>query len=153
MTRHAITALGSSVHDRTAPFLRHPIRAKINGETTKFLTVGHLALAAARSTWTIDHWIRIGLLAPNPFVLNADVPLSLRRLWPEDLVDALHKIAEQDYVGTRLDYVHWTRFQAEVWAAHNELVMPLLANFRPVILPSGIITVAGESTQGKGDSA
>lgn len=49
--------------------LRHPIKSEVNGNPVELVTVGYVALALGRTTWTVDRWERFGLIPPAPFLL------------------------------------------------------------------------------------
>ena len=100
------------------------ITTTINGEVVTLLTVGHLAHALGRTTWTTNFWMRVGLLPSGPFVINPDVICTYRRLWPESFVDALAEIARRLQLGHRMDRDLWGRFYAEVNRAYGETVVP-----------------------------
>ncbi len=110
---------------RSTRGLRHPITISIKGKPVKLVTVGHLAAALRRTNWTIDNWIRIGLLPEPPFLLRPEVPRMRRRLYPEAFVTLLSDIADRDYYGPRLDRANWLRFNEEVAKAYQRAVEPL----------------------------
>jgi hypothetical protein len=68
------------------------------------------------------------LLPKTPFAINPGPRSAKRALYPEPYVKALKAIADQDYVGVRLDYVNWQRFHDEVRLAYSETVVPLLTD-------------------------
>ena len=106
-------------------FLRHPIAHEANGQRCTLLTIGHLAHALGRSTWTVRYWTRLGLLPEPVFHLSPGSPKAHRTLYPEPYVLALAEIIDQGYVGLRLDREQWRRFQLDAWTAYQETVVPL----------------------------
>ena|GEM_PF-4677207 len=105
---------------------RRPITTTINGKSVTLLTSGYMARAIGRSTWSVKHWRRLGLLPQPPFVLHADVQESRRYLYPATFVKSVAEIARQDYVVRRLEREHWQRFHAEVLQAYEKTIVPLL---------------------------
>jgi hypothetical protein len=103
------------------------IEILIEGVPTKLCTIGHVADALNRTGWTVKYWEAIGLLPPARFILNPEVPRTRRRLYSEEYVHALGLIADQGYLGQRLDRNHWDRFHHEVLAAYKETVTPLIS--------------------------
>lgn len=106
--------------------LRRPIQSNINGKSVTLLTSGYMARAIGRSTWSVKHWRRLGLLPQPPFVLHADVQESRRYLYPATFVRSVAEIARQGYVVRRLDRSDWNRFHAEVRQAYEKTIVPLL---------------------------
>jgi hypothetical protein len=106
--------------------LRRPITAAINGHSVELLTIGHLAHAVDRSTWTVKHWQRLGLLPRPPVILNPKVPSARRGLYPQLFVRSVAIIAKQDYMYPRLDRADWPKFHAEVLRAYEKTIAPLL---------------------------
>lgn len=112
--------------DYSGKYLRSPISTEIEGgRTCTLLTIGHVALALHRTTWTVRHWQRIGLLPP-PFVINPEVPNLRRSLYPAPFINALVAISDRCHVGRRLDRDQWERFRDEVFGAYEITVGPYL---------------------------
>lgn len=105
------------------------------------MTIGHVALALGRTTWTIRHWTRLGLFPEAPFDLYPDEPRRRRRLFPEAYVVALADIADQGYLEGRLDRDQWRRFQLDVWAAYQETVVPLTG-----VADAGVTSASGDTS-------
>jgi hypothetical protein len=105
--------------------LHRPILVKINGEECPMLTIGYVALALRRTTWTIKYWQRIGLLPRDAFVLNPNSQSARRRLFPEQYVQRLDAIGRQ-YLGPRMDRDQWATFRRLAFEAFEETVAPLL---------------------------
>jgi hypothetical protein len=103
------------------------IRIVLHGREHEMVTIGHLARALGRTVWTVKSWEQLGLLPRAAFVLNPNSLSARRRLYPPAYVDALQEIRKQGYLGRRLDRDQWQRFHAEVWAAYQATVTPLLA--------------------------
>jgi hypothetical protein len=116
--------------DHTGKYLRSPIRTEIEGRTCSLLTIGHVAIALGRTTWTIRYWIRLGLLPEAPFDLYPDEPRRRRRLFPAAYVAALAEIANQGYMDGRLDRDQWRRFQLDAWHAYETTVGSLMPGVR-----------------------
>jgi hypothetical protein len=114
--------------------LRRPITTVINGHQCVMLTTGYVANAVGRTPWTIKHWQRIGLLPAPTLVLHPEVPSARRGLYPMSFVKCLAEIARRDYMDHRLDRADWQRFHAEVFAAYEKTILPLLK--RSVIEPN-----------------
>ena len=112
--------------------LRHPIATEIQGQQCTLLTIGHVALALGRTTWTVRYWTRLGLLPQAPFDVYPDDPRRRRRLFPEAYVVALAEIAEQGYMDPRLERGQWRRFQLDVWRVYEETVVPLTDGVVPI---------------------
>jgi hypothetical protein len=112
--------------DNSTKGLRHPIVRTINGHRCELLTVGHVAAALGRSSWTVRYWTRLGLLPEAPFDLNPGDAHRRRRLYPRPFVHALAELVDRDYKGTRLERESWQQFQKDVWAAYCETVVPLI---------------------------
>jgi hypothetical protein len=110
----------------TTKGLRHPIITTINGNRCELVTVGHLAAALGRSSWTVRYWTQLGLLPEAPFDLNPGDTHRRRRLYPRPFVNALAELVDRDYMGPRLDREWWQQFQADVWVAYSETVVPLV---------------------------
>ena len=127
--------------DYTGKYLRSPIRTEIDGRACTLLTIGHVALALGRTTWTIRHWTRLGLFPEAPFDLYPDEPRRRRRLFPEAYVVALADIADQGYLEGRLDRDQWRRFQLDVWAAYQETVVPLTG-----VADAGVTSASGDTS-------
>lgn len=107
--------------------LRHPIHTEINGQPCVLLTVGYLADAIGRSTWTVKYWTEvIGLLPPPVRIEHPETPNLRRGLYTATFVSAMKKYASKDYVVDRLDRKDWPRFHAEVLRAYELTVAPLL---------------------------
>ena len=106
--------------------LRRPIQSNINGKSVTLLTSGYMARAIGRSTWSVKHWRRLGLLPQPPFVLHADVQESRRYLYPATFVKCLAEIAREPYVIRRLERNDWERFHREVSRAYEKTIVPLL---------------------------
>lgn len=112
--------------------LRHPIHAELAGEPwCDLMTVGHVAVALRRSTWTIRNWQKLGLLPPTPFFIHAEIPNLRRRLFPREFVEALSTIADKGLPGRRLYRADWMRFHADVLVAYEATVLPLLDGVVP----------------------
>jgi hypothetical protein len=126
-------------------FLRHPIVHEINGQKCTLLTVGHLANCLGRSTWTIRHWTRVGLLPEPVFHLNPGNPHARRTLYPEPYVLALADIIDRGYVGRRLNRAEWLRFQDEAWAAFSATVLPLIGGVKGVGVTGGAAETGGQA--------
>ena len=87
--------------------LRHPIHVEVNGNQCEMLSIGYLAHALGRSTWTAKEWTRIGLLPPAPVIQNPKTPNLRRRYYPAPFISAMKDIASKDYVVDRLDRQDW----------------------------------------------
>ena len=111
--------------DNSTKWLRSPIHTEVGGRPCTLLTIGHVAHALGRTTWTVRYWTRLGLLPEPAFHLNPGNPRARRTLYPGPYVLALADIADRGYVGPRLDRDQWRRFQLDVWAAYQETVLPL----------------------------
>lgn len=111
--------------DNSTKGLRHPIITTIDGHRCELLTVGHVAAALGRSSWTVRYWTRLGLLPEAPFDLNYGDAHRRRRLYPRPFVLALAELVQRDYPCPRLDRESWQQFQKDVWAAYKETVLPL----------------------------
>ena len=123
------TAMEAGHHGGVANKVRNlhtPIRVMVNNQECRMLTIGYVARALGRSTWTVKYWQRLSLLPPAPFVQHPNDPCTRRRLYPEPFVDAVHEIAGRGYLGVRLDRGDWKRFHDEIMAAHEVTVAPLL---------------------------
>jgi hypothetical protein len=105
--------------------LRHPIHAELAGELCDLMTVGHVAAAPGRSSWTVRHWQRLGLLPPTPFFIHAEIPNLRRLLFPREFVEVLSTIADEGLLGRRLNRDDWTRFHRDVLVAYEATVLPL----------------------------
>ena len=90
--------------------LHKPIKMDIEGSVT-LLTIGYVARVLGRSTWTIKHWTKIGLLPEAAFIANPNDTRTRRRLYPEPFVKCLDEIAEHGYLGRRMDRAQWQRFR------------------------------------------
>jgi hypothetical protein len=101
------------------------IEIEINGELRILCTIGKVAEALGRTPWTVRRWQALDLLPATPFFLSPDIPRTRRRLFPVDFVKSLAVIADQGFVGERLDRQHWDRFHREVLAAYEATVTPL----------------------------
>ena len=112
--------------DYSAKGLRHPILATVNGHRCELLTIGHLAAALGRSSWTVRYWTRLGLLPEAPFDLHPGEPHRRRRLYPRLFVDALAELVDRDFSGPRLERESWQQFQTAVWAKYGETVVPYI---------------------------
>ena len=106
--------------------LRRPLTIEINGHECVMLTIGHLANAVGRTPWSINQWIRAGLIPPSPVLERPDTPNLRRRLWPAEFVAAMRVIGKQDYVVRRLDRRDFRRFHSEVMDAYELTIAPLL---------------------------
>jgi hypothetical protein len=131
--------------DDTTKYLRLPIRTEIGGRACTLLSIGHVAHALRRTTWTVRYWERIGLLPESPFVLNPDVPRTRRRLYPEGFVNRLGEIADRGYLGKRLDHEQWQQFHDEVLAAYWATVAPLLSGVTAGQLDEGAGNKGGQA--------
>ncbi len=129
----------------TGKYLRSPIRTEIDGRTCILLTIGHVALALGRTTWTVRYWTRLGLLPEAPFDLHPDEPRLRKRLYPESYVLALADIANRGYLGPRLDRDRWRRFQLDVWEAFRMTVVPLTGGVADDLAPAGTIGKGGQA--------
>lgn len=107
--------------------LRRPIETTFHGQSVTLVTVGYLARAANRTTWTIHYWQRIGLLPKPPFHTNHPNPLYRRGVYPEPFVRRVVEIVSRNQIGDRLDRRDWFWFRDEVFAAYDQTVRPLLA--------------------------
>ena len=105
------------------------------------LSIGYLAHALGRSTWTAKEWTRIGLLPPAPVIQNPKTPNLRRRYYPAPFISAMKDIASKDYVVDRLDRQDWSRFHAEVLRAYERTIAPLL---RPCIIGDAQSKVSDE---------
>jgi hypothetical protein len=114
--------------------LRKPVFAKVNGRSVALVQVGYVAHALGRTSWTIKSWTRLGLFPEPPIFLNPDDPRLRRRLYPTGFVEALVEIANQGYLGNRLDRDQWQRFHRDVFRAYEITVGPLI---------SGVATTTG----------
>jgi hypothetical protein len=103
------------------------IEIQVDGEIRTLCTIGKVASALDRSSWTIRHWQHLGLFPETPFFLNPEIPRTRRRLFPETFVKSLAEIGGQGFVGQRLDRKDWDRFHHEVLAAYKETVTPLIS--------------------------
>ena len=102
--------------------LHQPYEVKLTDKPTRLLTVGYLAAALHRTTWTIHYWERIGLLPPPPFVINPERLRTKRHLYPEAFISAITEMAGH-YPGRRLEREEWRRFQLEAnRRIHEQLV-------------------------------
>lgn len=106
--------------------LRAPISFTIAGQEVELVTIGHVAHALGRGTWTIRYWQRIGLFPDTPFFLYPAIPKFCRHLFPAQFVEQLAVIPGLDYWGPRLEHDQWQRFQQDVWRAYEETVLPLM---------------------------
>ena len=86
---------------------------EIGSEVHQLYMVGHVANALRRTVWSIKHWERIGLLPKPVFLLDPGDPRARRHLYPGTYIDALAEIAQHGYIGRRLDFDQWARFQRE----------------------------------------
>jgi hypothetical protein len=92
----------------------------------KLVTVGYLAQAVNRTTWSIRHWQAIGLMPPPPFHTNHPNPLYRRGVYPQSFVDAVAEIVKRNEIGPRLERRFWSAFRNEVDIAYEETVESLL---------------------------
>ena len=106
--------------------LRRPINADIGGQVVSLVTIGHVAAALHRETWTIRNWTDLGLFPKAPVILETGLNCTRRTLYPVPFVDQLCVIGNRAYMGRRMDREHWDRFYADVMAAHALYVAPLL---------------------------
>ncbi len=106
--------------------LRSPLLADVRGRQVQMLTVGHMALAINRSTWTVRYWERAGLLPVPPFALHQYDAQRRRWLYPQPFVEAVAEIIKRNQIGDRLDRKDWAWFRDEVFAAFERTVQPLL---------------------------
>lgn len=109
-------------------WLHQPIEVVINGERCKMLTIGHLANAVGRTTWTVRYWTKCGLVPPTPFYWDPSENRARFRLYPQPFVESLETIAAKGYLGRRLDRQDWARFRDDVLRAYNDTVTPLLGS-------------------------
>jgi hypothetical protein len=148
-----VMVAGTADHDRmdsNVKYLRSPIKTEIAGRPCTLLTIGHLAQALGRTTWTVRHWTRIGLLPQAPFDMWPDDPRRRRRLYPQPFVLALAEIAAMGYMGPRLDRNQWRRFQLEVWEAFAATVVPLADGVGERDAGVGVVDSGGQETDSPG---
>ena len=100
--------------------LRRPIKTNLNGQPVTFLTVGHLARAVHRTTWSVRHWQRLGLLPRPPFAIHRDDDQRRRWLYPADFVRRVAEVVAQYEIGERLNREDWGWFRDEVFAAFRD---------------------------------
>jgi hypothetical protein len=105
--------------------LRRPITAQIEGKDCTLLTIGYMAAAIHRTSWTIKYWERLGLLPPAPFVVNPERLRTKRHLYPEQFVAAIARVMN-DYPGERLERDQWRSFRKRANEAYAETIGPLL---------------------------
>jgi hypothetical protein len=124
--------------------LHKAIQVEINGQGVNLLTVGYVAQALRRTTWTIRHWERLNLFPRAPYFLHADVARTRRRLYPEPFVSRLGDIAADGYLGQRIEWDNWKRFYYDVLDAWGDTVSPLLRSGVIGSTPTSILVrVAG----------
>lgn len=111
--------------------LHRPISVVIDGSECTLLTIGYMAAALHRTTWTIHYWERLGLLPSPPFVINPERLRTKRHLYPEAFVAEITEIAKH-YSSRRLEREQWRTFQMEARQVYSRTVEPLL--------PPGVIT-------------
>jgi hypothetical protein len=119
--------------------LHRPYEVQLNEQPVRLLTVGYLAAALHRTSWTVHHWERIGLLPPPPFVINPERLRTKRHLYPEAFIAAIAEMAEH-YSGRRLDREKWRAFQLEARQAYSRTVGVMLKGVTtpvPVTAPPG----------------
>jgi len=110
---------------------RRPIQIDISGTKVTFLTIGYCARALGRTTTTLRGWERSNLFPPAPF----RTARTRVRLYPEAFVKSMSQIVGEGYLGKRMDRLHWQRFQADLWSAHEE-ALKSWANRRSGVLDS-----------------
>lgn len=108
--------------------LHRPIEVVINGQRCEMLTIGHVAHAVGRTTWTVRYWTKIGLFPVTPFFWDPSETRARFRLYPLPFVESLQAITNKGYSGRRLDRESWARFQDDVFRAYKETVTPLLSS-------------------------
>ena len=94
------------------------------------LPIGYLTAALRRTRGTVLCWERMKLLPPPPFLMNPHRHRAKRRLYPENYLLELARIAKR-YPGARLEREQWRSFQEDVYDAYNRHVMPLFGGCYP----------------------
>jgi len=107
--------------------LHQPIEVAINGQPCTMLTVGYVARALGRITWTLRYWTKIGLFPSTPFYWDPSATRIRFRLYPEAIVERLGEIIDAGYLGNRLDRESRVRFHEDVLRAYRETITPLLS--------------------------
>jgi hypothetical protein len=108
--------------------LRRPFDVEIHDhQKIEVVSIGYVARALGRTTWTVKSWQRIGLLPNAPWLLDPEISNLRRRLFPVTFVEALAVIAKRNHLGRRLDRSQWRRFQLDVFDAYDRTVVPLLS--------------------------
>src|ERR1700722_18269173 len=76
--------------------LRSPLTLTIDESRVKLLTIGYVAAALGRTTWTIRHYEAMRLMPPAAFVLNKKTLNTRRRLYVDELDHGCHEWCDHE---------------------------------------------------------